>query len=208
MYSQTNPAWGDLQLGTSGLPCKFFGCTVTAVAEALTDAGYIVTPDTLIIDLNNIGGFTSDGLLIWAKVSQLYPAFHFGGEGYRFVQGMWGKFQHWILQKPDGSYVDPYYGTDHAPEGFIANGVVRTASIDVLQAPEPAPEVSPAPEVAATPAPFQYVVKSGDTLSEIVAEHYGLSNWPDIKAKYTEVAGLNNIPDVNLIQSGQTINLP
>lgn len=62
------------------------------------------------------------------------------------------------------------------------------------------------PTVISTPG-ARYIVKRGDTLSEIVARHYGLSNWPQIKAKYTQVASSNGIKDVNKIYPGQIINL-
>lgn len=52
-----------------------------------------------------------------------------------------------------------------------------------------------------------YTVKAGDTLSEIVANHYGLKSWPAIKKKYLEVAEYNGISNPNQIYVNQKIKL-
>ena len=71
----------------------------------------------------------------------------------------------------------------------------------------PAPAPTPIVEAPA-PQQFQYTVKRGDTLSEIVANHYGLSRWVDIKAKFTYIASINGITNPNLININQILNLP
>ena len=52
-----------------------------------------------------------------------------------------------------------------------------------------------------------YTVKKGDTLSEIVANHYRLSAWVEIERKTLQVAAANNISNPELIYVGQVIEL-
>lgn len=221
MYSQRDGAWKDKVLGESGLRCESFGCTATDVAQALKLAGYDVDPGSFIDKMNSIGGFTDKnykygaGLLIWAKVEEAYPQFHFGGDGYRFIKGSWGKYQHWILEH-NGVKYDPFYGTESAPQGFVEIDGSRTASIDPAPQPEPAPapqpaeqtpQPSPAPEQA--PEEFQYTVVKGDNLTNICASHYGLDKANgDAYRKALEIAKHNGIEDPNLIYPGQVIKLP
>jgi murein DD-endopeptidase MepM/ murein hydrolase activator NlpD len=58
------------------------------------------------------------------------------------------------------------------------------------------------------PQGYQYTVRAGDTLSEIVANHYKLKQWSQIKAKYEEVARFNGIANPNQIFVNQIIILP
>jgi len=221
MYSQRDPQWKDKILGESNLDCANFGCTVTDVAQALTLAGYDVNPGSLIDKLNSIGGFTNPkhpqgaGLLIWAKVGEAYPQFHYEGDGYKFVKGNWGKYQHWLLEH-DGVTYDPFYGVDNAPSGFVELGVIRTASID--PAPQPTPEPAPAPQpeqpqeqpqAPAESAVAEYTVVAGDNLTNICHNHYGLDKANgDAYRKALEIAKYNGIEDANLIYPGQVIKLP
>ena len=65
--------------------------------------------------------------------------------------------------------------------------------------------IEPADEPADEPA--IYTVKSGDSLWSIVRKHYNLSDETDIYYKVHEVAGNNNIEDVNMIYAGDRIKL-
>ena len=58
-----------------------------------------------------------------------------------------------------------------------------------------------------TEEPFIYTVQAGDTLWEIVRKYYNLNNETDIYYKVHEVAGKNNLPDVNMIYPNQRIKL-
>lgn len=210
IYSQTDPQWGSKTLGESGLTMQHFGCTVTAVAQALTLAGHSVTPGDLVDKLNEIGGFTDDkspqgaGLLIWAKVEEAYPQFHFGQHGFVFIQGLWSKFQHWVLKDATtGQVYDPFYGVDHAPAGFRETGTTRSASVDPATPPaEPVP--APTPE----PAPHTHVVVGGETLWSIVKSYYSLNDVHEIANKIEEVAKANNIQNPDLIHPGQVLQMP
>lgn len=68
---------------------------------------------------------------------------------------------------------------------------------------EPAEE--PAEETAEEP--FIYTVQAGDTLWEIVRKYYNLNNETDIYYKVHELAGKNNLTDVNMIYPNQRIKL-
>lgn len=138
MYSQRDSRWAGKRLGRSGLTMANWGCLVTAVAQALTVAGYNVDPGKLVDQLNAIGGFTSGGALYWGKVTQLYPQFVYGGSGYKFVQGWLGNVRHWILIH-NGSVYEPFYGINTYPTGWRATGEVRYAAIKPVSNPVPPP---------------------------------------------------------------------
>lgn len=214
MFKQGDPAWGDKQLGASGLSMKHFGCTVTDVAQALKLRGHDVDPGKVVDKLNSVGAFTKDGLLIWTKVTEAYPAFHFNGEGFVFVKGLYKKFQHWILRH-NGVEYDPLFGEDHAPAGFVEISANRTASVDEAPkptpptptpAPEPKPEPAPAP--APAPQPATYTVVKGDNLTHICKKHYGITDEGEAYRKALEVAKYNGIENPDLIYPGQVIKLP
>ena len=71
------------------------------------------------------------------------------------------------------------------------------------------PAEEPAEEPAKEPAkePYIYVVKSGDSLWSIVRKYYNLDSETDIYYKVHEVAGNNNMEDVNMIYAGDQIKL-
>lgn len=145
IFKQGDPAWGDKQLGTSGLSMRLFGCLIADCAQALYDAGWPETPGTVIDKLNSIGGFTDNnypkggGLLIWAKLTEAYPQIHMDGQGYTFVQGTWGRFTHWLLKDTNGTITDPWFGTNTIPSGFAVTGYNRVVAIDVMPAPASIP---------------------------------------------------------------------
>jgi len=147
IYSQRDPRWASLPLGESHYTVGSDGCTATCVAQALTIAGWNVTPGDLVTRLNENHGFTDKhyleshpgagdgkpGLILWYKVQELYPQFHFGSGGYTFQPGVWGKTVHWCLQYADaeaGHTIDPWYGRMYAPTDWNPCTGYRTASID------------------------------------------------------------------------------
>lgn len=217
-YAQTDPQWAGKELGTSGLKVRDFGCTITGVAQAFTLAGYsYVTPGYLVDKMNEVGGFTSGGLLIWAKLKEALPEIQYefsldGSRKYMLAQGTWGKYLHWILVI-GAQTINPYDGADHINNFHDLNSF---RSFDIPQAPAPSPEPTPVPEPEPTPQPEptpepavpEHVVVAGDTLSEIVADHYHLSGWANIKPKVDEIARVNGISNPDLIHPGQVIKLP
>lgn len=147
MYTQGDPQWRDKQLGDSGLLVGAWGCTMTCVAQALTLAGYPITPGELVERLNANGGFTDRnypyggaGLLLWWRVAALYPQFKFQQPGYQFIQGIYGRTTHWILKAPDGTLYDPLFGRNQPPPGWYQTGRGWSAYIEPAPAPVPQPE--------------------------------------------------------------------
>ena len=64
-------------------------------------------------------------------------------------------------------------------------------------------------EPAEEPAEEQHIhiVQSGESLWAIARKHYNLNNETDIYYKVHELAGKNNLPDVNIIYPNQRIKL-
>ena len=211
MYAQIDPTWANQYLGGSGLQMRNYGCLVTAVAEALTIAGHSITPGQLCDNLNEVRGFLPDGRLIWAKVTEVYPEFHFRNSQNAeteipliFEQGVMGKYLHWVLIIR-GKIIDPYEGKEGRPPNYYKTGVKRTCSI--TKTGQPAQE---APVSAPMPVPIPqsvlrgYTVVKGDSLSKIALKFYGNSRrWTQIQE-----ANKNTIKNPNLIYPGQMIIIP
>jgi len=85
-WKQSDPAWGDLLLGTSPLPMKDSGCMVTAMAIALYDLGYTeggtFDPGKLVQKLNGNNGITEIGYYRWGAISKVIP-----GASEQIIQG-------------------------------------------------------------------------------------------------------------------------
>lgn len=213
MFKQGDPAWGNKKLGASGLSMKNFGCVVTNVAQALKNRGHDVDPGVLVDKLNKVGGFTKGGLLIWNKVTEVYPAFKFGDGDVEFVQGVYSRYNHWVLRM-NGKVSDPLFGRDRAPKGFRETGRVRKASIKAAKKaekkPEPvkkAPKETPKEEPKEAEKPGVYVVKEGDNLTHIVKRELGIENDRDAYLKALDIAAANGISNPDLIHPGQEIKL-
>jgi hypothetical protein len=75
-YSQRSPAWADVRLGTSTATVGGYGCTITALAAWLTEAGVTVaglttTPGVLNRWLARHGGFYQGNLLVFDSLRPL-----------------------------------------------------------------------------------------------------------------------------------------
>lgn len=199
MYSQRDGRWAEKCLGSSGKTMDHIGCVVTNVANALIMAGFETDPGQVLDKLNANGGFLDDGRLIWAKVEEAYPQFHFGGEGYDFKKGLLGKVVHWVLEH-NAKIVDPYTGIESMPDGFKETEGSRTAGID-SPAVSPAPETSPdAPKLIEK----VYTVVEGDSLSKIAKKELGDGNrWPEIYE-----LNKDQIENSDLIYPDQVLKMP
>lgn len=93
-------------------------------------------------------------------------------------------------------------------ETWINNQRVDPRSVVDFNSQPYKPSVVPPSQPTPAPSTPVYTVKSGDTLSEIVANHYKLNSWPQIKAKYLEIARINGILNPGVIHPGQQIKLP
>jgi len=69
-FSQRDPRWASVRLGTSNYTMGNAGCAVVAVTMIATTVKPHLTPLDMVWWLNNNGGFTSGGLLYWAKAAE------------------------------------------------------------------------------------------------------------------------------------------
>jgi nucleoid-associated protein YgaU len=112
------------------------------------------------------------------------------------VNGSWYPLLDYIDQTKRFQLVGSPWSTPYNQWSFYKD---RHLTVDSWPQPNPQPKPEPV---------FVYTVQAGDTLSEIVANHYKLNDWPKIKQKYTEIANINNISNPNLITVNQKIKLP
>lgn len=71
-YSQQDPAWKSVKLGSSDETLGHVGCALTCVAMLVSGHGYPETPETLNAKLKARGGFV-DAAIIWGAVTGIYP---------------------------------------------------------------------------------------------------------------------------------------
>ena len=132
-FRQDERGWAYDPLGHTQQTLREFGCTVTSVANAITnyDRDYI-TPRMLNQNLMKVGGYTDRGWLVWSQISHAtdgkYAARVFSGGNkeqqidsclasneYPVVKIMLrGEVQHWVLVvgRKNGEYLvrDPLEG--------------------------------------------------------------------------------------------------
>jgi hypothetical protein len=71
-YSQQDPAWKSLKIGSSSETIGHVGCALTSVAMLVSGHGYPETPGTLNAKLKARGGYV-DAAIIWGAVTGIYP---------------------------------------------------------------------------------------------------------------------------------------
>jgi len=76
-FSQHDPRWASLPLGSSTYTVTSHGCAVTAAAMLANRIDPQLTPLELVPWLNTHAGFTSGGLLHWHKVADFIPGLAF-----------------------------------------------------------------------------------------------------------------------------------
>lgn len=70
-YRQDANEWSSDTLGTTSDTMAGYGCTVTSVANAITNVtGNQTSPKVLNDTLSRINGYTNRGWLIWSKVAE------------------------------------------------------------------------------------------------------------------------------------------
>lgn len=137
IYSQRDPQWASLTLGTGATTIGQEGCLMTCAAQMLTECGTIMRPDALNSWLKSNSGFTQGNHFIFASIDKLNAVkFRMLGNCVNvpapmsaleaaiksgayiivqvdFVPG--GSIQqHWVLYRGDGKITDPWYGDDAA----------------------------------------------------------------------------------------------
>ena len=71
-YSQQDPAWKSVKIGSSSETIGHVGCALTSVNMLVSGHGYPETPKTLNAKLNSRGGYV-DAAIIWGAVTGIYP---------------------------------------------------------------------------------------------------------------------------------------
>ena len=71
-YSQQDPAWKSVKIGSSSETIGHVGCALTSVAMLVSGHGYPETPKTLNAKLKSRGGYV-DAAIIWGAVTGIYP---------------------------------------------------------------------------------------------------------------------------------------
>lgn len=139
LFSQGDPRWAHLPLGSSHWTMGDSGCVTTNIAQALLIAGYVVDPGMVCTAFSANGVYTDvshplgAGLVIWPNIARCYPQFHWKGEEFVFNMGAIGFNTHWILGY-EGQTFDPLTGSNTI-DSLVRNlHPVTSASID--KAPE------------------------------------------------------------------------
>lgn len=152
MYIQTDSNWKGLHIGASEFLMGSEGCLTCDQAQAMTMAGYTITPADLCQDpslytdahYGESSPGANDGqagLWLWYRMQNRFPQYHVfldASGKYQFVQvtATWSgrRYQHWVL-RVDGKYYDSIDGaiTDGLKANYAATGRVYSANIDVNQ---------------------------------------------------------------------------
>jgi hypothetical protein len=138
LFSQRDPAWSALHLGTSSSTIGGYGCLITCVASMLTDAGKPFTPALLNAWLIQNGGYSGGNLFVFAAIDKLglvkydymidcatkpAPMTQLGAEikagkyvivKVDFNPATLATEEHWVRYLGDGQMFDPWQG-DIAP---------------------------------------------------------------------------------------------
>lgn len=73
LWSQKDPRWATDKLGTSKTTIGGWGCLVTIISAELARRGILTNPGKLNRDLTAIDGYKDGNLLIWSKLTFLFP---------------------------------------------------------------------------------------------------------------------------------------
>jgi len=68
-WQQRDPRWQEINLGNSAGTLGEYGCTVSAIANAVSNLGLELTPAELNQRLLDNAGFTERGWLIWGAIN-------------------------------------------------------------------------------------------------------------------------------------------
>ncbi len=72
-YSQQDPRWKGIPLGSGPDTIGYYGCALTSVAMLSSGWGFSETPGTLNQKLKASGGFVGEAI-VWAGITKLHPA--------------------------------------------------------------------------------------------------------------------------------------
>jgi hypothetical protein len=77
-YSQQDPAWKNVKIGSSSETIGHVGCALTCVAMLVSGHGYPETPKALNAKLKARGGFV-DASIVWGAITGIYPQIVYRG---------------------------------------------------------------------------------------------------------------------------------
>jgi len=109
-WQQRDPRWRDVRLGNSNGTLGEYGCTVSAIANAVSNLGLELTPAALHQRLMEQGGFNERGWLIWGALDRATE----------------GRMQARVFSRPSRDDVDGCLLEGHYPiVKFLIGGVVQ-----------------------------------------------------------------------------------
>lgn len=81
-WRQTDPAWANIKIGSSGKTIGQIGCNVTSIAIQIARSGVATSisdfnPGTFVEAMNGVGGFGKGGDTQYYPVSKIAPSFQF-----------------------------------------------------------------------------------------------------------------------------------
>lgn len=133
IYSQRDPSWSSIGLGTGQSTIGQDGCLMTCAAQMLTECGSVMNPAALNVWLKANGGFVQGDHFVFASIDRLnvvkfrtlgacvnVPApmqmleAAITAGAYVIVQVDFipgGSIQqHWVMYRGQGNITDPWYG--------------------------------------------------------------------------------------------------
>lgn len=153
-YRQDASGWASDTLGQTSDTMAGYGCTVTSVANAITNVtGRQMSPKVLNAALSQINGYTSQGWLIWSKITEatngaVQVTVHdtptqagieacMAGGGYPIVKiKLGGVIPHWVMLsgRQNGEYLmrDPLRGGPSDPAIAVSTRARQIHSLRCL----------------------------------------------------------------------------
>jgi len=139
-FSQRDPRWKYIKLGTSNLTIGGYGCAITCLAMLLNSFGYDETPETVNQKLIAYKGYVSGNLLNWTVVPRIWPKVKFIYRDYNYqnvkvafyvyaknipvIVGVNGRpigaYRHYVLYVGDRFCLDPWDGRVKPTKSYTA----------------------------------------------------------------------------------------
>jgi len=94
-FSQKDPRWANIQLGTSTSTIGGYGCLITCASMMLKYLGFDTDPARLNTWLKNNAGYASVNLFVWDSLERLYPRLKFTN---RYVGAQLDKIDETLLK--------------------------------------------------------------------------------------------------------------
>lgn len=144
LYSQNDPRWKDIKLGTSNVTIGGYGCTITCLSMLAN-----LTPDVVNAKMTMSGGYAQGNLVDWTKIKGIIPGLELEWRGYTYdnnaVKSAISRFggclievnaapiggtRHWVVYVGNQKLWDPWDGKEKPTSTYSA---LSFASIKVTQ---------------------------------------------------------------------------